>query len=70
MRPATDRDGRPDRDLPRRFRRLGITAWQLADELGWAKTCDAEYLALGQLLDCRLVTSTLAFGAAPSAWDT
>jgi predicted nucleic acid-binding protein len=32
------------------------TAWQLADRLGWAKTYDAEYVALAQLLDARLVT--------------
>ena len=31
-------------------------AWQVADELGWAKTYDAEYVALAQLLKCRLVT--------------
>jgi predicted nucleic acid-binding protein len=37
-------------------RRLGVVAWQLADDLGWAKTYDAEYLALAQLLDCRVVT--------------
>jgi predicted nucleic acid-binding protein len=36
--------------------RLGDTAWRLADELGWAKTYDAEYLALAQLLGCRVVT--------------
>ncbi|HEV8572647.1 MAG TPA: type II toxin-antitoxin system VapC family toxin [Actinomycetota bacterium] len=36
--------------------RLGITAWTIAGELGWAKTYDAEYLALAQLLRCRLVT--------------
>ena len=37
-------------------RRLGAEAWRVADELGWAKTYDAEYLALASLLDCRLVT--------------
>jgi predicted nucleic acid-binding protein len=37
-------------------RRLGATAWRLADELGWAKTYDAEYLALAELLACRVVT--------------
>jgi predicted nucleic acid-binding protein len=37
-------------------RSLGFTAWKLADEMGWAKTYDAEYLALAQLLGCRLVT--------------
>jgi predicted nucleic acid-binding protein len=35
---------------------LGGEAWRVADELGWAKTYDAEYLALGLLLDCRVVT--------------
>ena len=36
--------------------RLGERAWRIADELGWAKTYDAEYVALASLLDCRLVT--------------
>ncbi len=27
-----------------------------ADEMGWARTYDAEYVALPRLLDCRLVT--------------
>lgn len=36
--------------------RLGERAWELADELGWAKTYDAEYVALAELLGCRLVT--------------
>lgn len=31
-------------------------AWRIAKERGWAKTYDAEYLALAQLLGCRLVT--------------
>jgi len=35
---------------------LGRDAWGLADEFGWAKTYDAEYLALAQILGCRLVT--------------
>jgi predicted nucleic acid-binding protein len=35
---------------------LGEEAWRIADELGWAKTYDAEYVALARLLDCRLVT--------------
>lgn len=46
-------------DAPVRARshpRLGDTAWRLADELGWAKTYDAEYVALAELLRCRLVT--------------
>lgn len=36
--------------------RLGQVAWELADRLGWAKTYDAEYLALASLLGCRLAT--------------
>lgn len=36
--------------------RLGVEAWRIANELGWAKTYDAEYLALGGLLGCRVVT--------------
>ena len=32
-------------------------SWRIADELGWAKTYDAEYVALAQLLRCRLVTT-------------
>lgn len=28
-------------------------AWKVADELGWAKTYDAHYVALAQLLKCR-----------------
>jgi predicted nucleic acid-binding protein len=31
-------------------------AWDLADEMGWAKTYDAQYVALARLLNCRLVT--------------
>lgn len=40
----------------RTHRGLGRTAWRLATDLGWAKTYDAEYLALAQLIGCRLVT--------------
>jgi predicted nucleic acid-binding protein len=36
--------------------KLGPTAWRIADELGWAKTYDAEYVAVAQLLGCRVVT--------------
>ncbi len=36
--------------------RLSITAWEIADRLGWAKTYDAEYLALAVLLKCKLVS--------------
>lgn len=37
-------------------RKLQSEAWALADEMGWAKTYDANYVALARLLDCRLVT--------------
>jgi predicted nucleic acid-binding protein len=40
----------------RRPKGLATAAWRLAGELGWAKTYDAEYLALASLLGCRLVT--------------
>jgi predicted nucleic acid-binding protein len=36
--------------------RIAGEAWRIADELGWAKTYDAEYVALASLLRCRLVT--------------
>jgi predicted nucleic acid-binding protein len=39
-----------------RHRRLGEEAWRVAGEFGWAKTYDAEYVALAGLLGCRLVT--------------
>lgn len=35
---------------------LGAEAWRIADELGFAKTYDAEYLALARLTECRVVT--------------
>ena len=35
---------------------LGRAAWEMAERMGWAKTYDAEYVALAQLLNCRLVT--------------
>lgn len=35
---------------------LAMDAWSLADEMGWAKTYDANYVALARVLDCRLVT--------------
>ena len=41
---------------PRTPAGLSLKAWEIADELGWAKTYDAEYLALAVLLRCRLVT--------------
>jgi hypothetical protein len=51
---------------------LRRVAWKIADDLGWAKTYDAEYLALTQLqadafvtLDARLARS--AEGVVPTA---
>lgn len=35
---------------------LGRSAWALASEMGWGRTYDAEYVALAQILGCRLVT--------------
>jgi len=35
---------------------LGEEAWRIADEMGWGRTYDAEYLALARLLGCRVVT--------------
>jgi predicted nucleic acid-binding protein len=37
-------------------RLLHERAWSIADELGWAKTYDAEYVALAQLLDMPFLT--------------
>ena len=42
--------------LRRRPRGLAREAWRVADELGWAKTYDAEYVALARILDCPLLT--------------
>ena len=36
---------------------LADECWRVADQLGWAKTYDAEYVALASLLGCRLVTA-------------
>jgi predicted nucleic acid-binding protein len=35
---------------------LGTASWKLAEEFGWGRTYDAEYVALAKLLGCRLVT--------------
>jgi predicted nucleic acid-binding protein len=35
---------------------LTESAWDVADELGWAKTYDAQYVALARMLGCRLVS--------------
>jgi predicted nucleic acid-binding protein len=41
----------------RRPRELRRRAWEVADRMGWAKTYDAEYCALAELLGSRVVTS-------------
>ena len=52
--------------MPRAPRELRPEAWRIADALGWAKTYDAEYLALASILRCDLATldSGLRSGAA------
>jgi predicted nucleic acid-binding protein len=35
---------------------VGDAAWRLAEDLGWAKTYDAEYVALAQRLDSPLAS--------------
>jgi predicted nucleic acid-binding protein len=44
---------------------LAGEAWRIADELGWAKTYDANYVALARLLGCKLVTLDARSGAEP-----
>lgn len=41
---------------PRPGPALHRAAWDIADELGWARTYDAEYVALARTLDCPLLT--------------
>lgn len=41
------------RRSPKRLRR---EAWRVAEELGWMKTYDAEYVALARMAQCRLFT--------------
>ena len=40
----------------RRPAELRREAWRVADQLGWARTYDAEYVALAKLAGCRLMT--------------
>src|SRR2546428_13775383 len=42
---------------PRRPKGLTDEAWRIADPLGWAKTYDAEYFALGRPLPCQFLTT-------------
>ncbi len=41
----------------RRPRDLRDRAWEIADRMGWARTWDAEYCALAEILGCELVTT-------------
>ena len=41
---------------PRSPKRLRREAWRIAEELGWMKTYDAEYVALARIVRCRLFT--------------
>jgi predicted nucleic acid-binding protein len=41
---------------PRAPKGLRALSWDIAERYGWAKTYDAEYLALAEILGCRLVT--------------
>ncbi|MGA8746710.1 MAG: type II toxin-antitoxin system VapC family toxin [Solirubrobacterales bacterium] len=36
--------------------KLGREAWRIAEDFGWGRPYDAEYVALARLLRCRLVT--------------
>ena len=51
---------------PRRPKGLIEEAWRIADRLGWAKTYDAEYLALARLVRCRLLTTDAKLKASGS----
>jgi predicted nucleic acid-binding protein len=56
-----------DADISRRRPKgLADMAWGIAEKLGWAKTYDAEYLALARLLRCRLLTTDAKLKAAGS----
>lgn len=35
---------------------LYLEAWSIAEQLGWAKTYDAEYIALARIHNCRVIT--------------
>jgi predicted nucleic acid-binding protein len=52
---------------PRRPKGFIEEAWRIADRLGWAKTYDAEYLALARILKCRLLTTDAKLKAGGSS---
>ncbi len=47
--------------------RLQVEAWAIATRLGWAKTYDAEYVALARLSDCALLTIDARLARAATA---
>jgi predicted nucleic acid-binding protein len=47
----------------RRPAELQAEAWRLAERFGWAKTYDAEYVALALLSKCRLLTTDAKLAA-------
>jgi predicted nucleic acid-binding protein len=54
------------KEAPVRLRRpadLQAEAWRLAERFGWAKTYDAEYVALARLSKCRLLTTDAKLAA-------
>ena len=54
--------------LTRRPARLLEQAWQIADRLGWAKTYDAEYVALAQISKCPLLTVDARLARGVERW--
>jgi predicted nucleic acid-binding protein len=50
----------------RRPKGLMDEAWGIAERLGWAKTYDAEYLALARLIRCPLLTTDARLKSAGS----
>jgi predicted nucleic acid-binding protein len=57
---------------------LAKEAWDVTEEMGWAKTYDANYVALARILGCRLITldarmrrgtSRLGFVVGPTELD-
>lgn len=54
--PAAWRRTATGEPMPNVVRAVRREAWRVAEELGWMKTYDAEYVALARLARCRLFT--------------